>query len=62
MSSRRYAATFALLALVTLGACQKQEPEPPAPAKSVADEAAKKTAAASVAAASGASAKEWQAA
>ena len=46
MSSRRYAATFALLALVTLGACQKKEPEPPAPAKSVADEAAKKTAAA----------------
>ena len=53
MSSRRYAAPFALLALVTLGACQKKEPEPPAPAKSVADEAAKKSAAAPAAARAG---------
>ncbi len=33
MSSRRYAATFTLLALVTLGACQKKEPEPRSPGK-----------------------------
>ena len=46
MSSRRYATLFVVLALVTLSACQKKEPEPPAPAKSVVDEAAKKSAAA----------------
>ncbi len=36
---------------VTLGACQKKEPEPPAPAKSVANEPANKTAAAAAPAA-----------
>ncbi len=46
MSSRPYAAILAIIALVTLGACQKKEPEPPAPAKAAADEAAKKAAAA----------------
>ena len=47
MTSRPYAAVFAIVALVTLGACGKKEPEPPAPAKSVADESAKTTSAAS---------------
>ena len=46
MSSRPYAATLAIVALVALGACQKKEPDPPAPTKSVADESAKTTAAA----------------
>ena len=50
MSPRPYAAAFAIIALVTLGACGKKEPEPPASTKSVADETAKKTAATKTAA------------
>ena len=46
MNLRPYASTLAIVALVTLGACQKNEPAPTAPAKSAADEAAKKAAAA----------------
>ena len=44
MSSRPCAAILAMIALVTLGACQKKDPEPPAPAKAAADEAARKAA------------------
>ena len=44
MSSRPYAATLAILALVALAACQKKEPEPPAPAKSAAEDAKKEAA------------------
>jgi len=39
MTSSRYASTLAIIALVTLGACQKKEPEPAAPAKPVTDAA-----------------------
>ncbi len=46
MNSRPYVFTLAMVTLVALGACQKNEPAPPAPAKSVADESAKKAAAA----------------
>ncbi|MBL8419476.1 MAG: DUF3604 domain-containing protein [Dechloromonas sp.] len=46
MNSRPYASALAIVALVTLGACQKKEPEPPAPSKPAADAAAKPQAAA----------------
>ena len=46
MSSRLFAASLAVVALVTLGACDRKEPEPPAQAKAGADDAAKKAAAA----------------
>ena len=46
MISRLFAASLAVLALVTLGACDRKEPEPPAQAKAGADDAAKKAAAA----------------
>ncbi len=46
MSSRLLAATCAVLALVTLGACQKKEPEPAAPPKAATGDAAKTAAAA----------------
>ena len=53
MSSRRpYAAPLAIIALVTLGACQKKEPEAPAPAKPAADAASAAKAAAAASAAS----------
>ena len=43
MRSRLFAVTFALLALVTLGACEQKQ-EPPAPKKAEATDAAKKAA------------------
>ena len=46
MISRPYASALAVVALVTLGACQKKEPEAPVPAKPAADGAAKPQAAA----------------
>ena len=39
MNSRVLIASFAIVAMATLGACQKKEPESPAPANSSADEA-----------------------
>jgi hypothetical protein len=45
MTSRLFSASFAVVALVTLGACDRKEPQPPAPAKAAADDAAKKAAA-----------------
>ncbi len=44
MTSRLLAASLAVVALVALGACDRKEPEPPAPAKAGADDAAKKAA------------------
>ena len=46
MIPRCLAATVAVIALLTLGACQKKESETPAQKKSEADDAAKKAAAA----------------
>ena len=46
MIPRCLAVTVAVIALLTLGACQKKEPEPPLQKKSEADDAAKKAAAA----------------
>ena len=46
MSSRIFAATCVVVALVTLSACQKKESDAPAPPKAEAEDAAKKAAAA----------------
>jgi len=46
MTSRLFAITFSVISLVTLGACEKKAPEPPAKKTSGADNAAKKVAAA----------------
>ena len=51
MSSRPYAATLAIIALATLGACEQKAPEAPAPKKAEAPEPAKKAAEAQPAAA-----------
>ena len=45
MSSRLFGARLAVVALVTLGACDRKEPEPPAQAKAGADDTVKKAAA-----------------
>jgi hypothetical protein len=44
MYPRLFAASLALVALVTLGGCDRKEPEPPKQAKAAADDAAKKVA------------------
>ncbi len=46
MSSRLFAASLAVVALMALGACDRKEPEPTAQAKAGAEDAAKKAAAA----------------
>ena len=46
MSSRLFAASWAVVALVALSACQKNEPEPAAPPKAATEDATKKAAAA----------------